>query len=73
MASTFVGFERILRLLVHDLAHTRIYRKINAYLFEGSVSLASWGCGQGFGDRQDLLRTLAMMNMNLISTHNSNS
>jgi hypothetical protein len=35
--STISRIRRILKLLGHDLAHSRIYRKINAYSFEDSV------------------------------------
>ena len=69
---TFLGIRCILRILGHDLARTRTYQKINAYLFEGSVSSASWGCGQGFGDRQDLLQ-MPTIKLTLNPTHNSNS
>jgi hypothetical protein len=48
------------------VARARIYVKINAYLFEGTMSPASWGYGQGFGDRRDLLRVQAgpLLNLN---------
>jgi hypothetical protein len=46
--------KRILKLLGHGLARTRIYLKINVFLFEGSVSPASSVSGEGFGDRLDL-------------------
>jgi hypothetical protein len=70
---TVSRFRRILKLLGHDLARTRIYREINAYLFEDSVSSASSGCGPSFVDRQDLLQMQATKNLNLNPTHTSNS
>jgi hypothetical protein len=51
----------------------RIYAKINAYSFEGSVSLASWGSGQGFGDRRDLIRVQVGTNLNPNPTFNLNT
>jgi hypothetical protein len=69
---TISGVRRILKLLGHDLARTRIYRKINAYLFEDSVSHASSGCGPSFVDRQDLLQMQVTKNLNLNPTHNVN-
>jgi len=65
--------QRILKLLGYDLAHTRIYQRINASSFEDSVSSASWGCGQGFGDKQGLLQMQVIANLNLNLTHISNS
>jgi hypothetical protein len=65
--------RRILKLLGHDLARIRIYREINAYLFEDSVWSASSGCGLSFVDRRDLLQIQATKNLNLNPTHNSNS
>jgi hypothetical protein len=55
------------------VARVRICLKINAYLFEGSVSPASWGSGQGFGDRLDLLQVQAGTNLNLNLTRDLNS
>ena len=70
---TISKVQRILtrKRIGHDLARTRIYRKINAYLSEDSVSSASSGYGPSFVDRQDLLQMQATNNLNL--THNSNS
>jgi hypothetical protein len=64
---------RILKLPGRGPARTRIYRKINAYLFGDSMSPASLGCGPSFVDRQDLLQMQATKNLNLNLTHNSNS
>jgi len=63
--------ECIVRLPGHGLARARIYPKINAYLFEGSMSPASWGSGRGLGDRLDLFLIRVGMSLNL--THDLKS
>lgn len=70
---TISGVRHILKFLGRDLARTRIHQKINAYLFEDSVSSASSGCGPSFVDKQDLLQIQATKSLNLNPTHNSNS
>ena len=69
---TISGIKTYSKLLGHDLARTRIYRKINAYLFEDSMSFASSGCGPSFVDRQ-LLQMQVAKNQNQNPTYNSNS
>jgi hypothetical protein len=64
---------KYLRHVGHGVARISICLKINAYLFEGSVSPASWGSGQGFGDRLDLLQVQAGTNLNLNLTRDLNS
>jgi len=54
-------------------SHKVIGMKINACFFKGSVPLVSWGFGQGFGDRQDLLRIRASTDLNLDLTDNLDS
>jgi len=63
--------KRILKFLGNGLARARIYPKINVFLFEGSVSPASWVSGGGFGDRLDLVQIQVGMNLNL--THDLKS
>jgi hypothetical protein len=70
---TYLTFRRTLGHRRFDMTRTRIYLKINAYLFEDSMSLASWECGQGLGDKEDLLRAQAGMVLNPNRTHGSNS
>ena len=66
-------FQHVLSHLAHGVPHARTYLKINAYFFEVSVSPVSWEFGQGFGDRQDLLRIQAGTDLNLDMTHNLDS
>jgi len=70
---TIFKVRRILKRLGHDVARIRIYRKINAYLFEDSVSSAFSGCGLSFVPKQDLLQMQTAKNLKPNPTHNSNS